>query len=110
MPMTGTRRSPRTKEQVLDRMLAQDFSGNIRDLGGPSGTMVERVKPNALALTFSDTGNKYFLTVHKPRPVKKNAARLGGGDNDAESEDTGSTKSRKPKTTRGRGATKRKAR
>lgn len=57
---------PRSKEELLDRMLSFDFDGDIRHLGsGPAS--LSRIAPNALLLTFKDSGRTFELRVRIPR-------------------------------------------
>lgn len=73
-----SKRDPRTKEEILDRMTRIDFSGDLRTLGA-QGVLLERIKPHVLRMVFPETGQKYELTVHKPRPeatVAKMRAKL----------------------------------
>lgn len=60
------KRDPRTKEELLDRMLSFDFDGDIRHLGVEAASVV-RSGPNRLLLTFPDSGTTFELTVHRPR-------------------------------------------
>lgn len=67
---------PRTKEQLLDRMMSFDFDGDIRHLGVEPASIV-RVSPNTLRLTFPDSGVTYELSVHRPREFSQAAQRAG---------------------------------
>jgi hypothetical protein len=67
---------PRTKEQLLDRMMSFDFDGDIRHLGVEPASIV-RVSPNTLRLTFPDSGVTYELSVHRPREFSQAAQRSG---------------------------------
>ena len=62
-----THRDPRTKEELLNKMLSYDFSGDVRELG--EGPQIERVAPHVARLVFPRSGKVYDLTVHKPRPI-----------------------------------------
>lgn len=64
------KRDPKTKEQLLDRMLSYDFNGDIRQLGAEPAR-IERIGANALRLTFPDTDTVFDLTVHRPREFAK---------------------------------------
>lgn len=67
---------PKTKEQLLDRMMSFDFDGDIRHLGVEPASIV-RVSPNTLRLTFPDSGVTYELSVHRPREFSQAAQRSG---------------------------------
>lgn len=84
------KRDPRTKEELLDRMLSFDFDGDIRHLGVETASVV-RSGPNRLLLTFPDSGVTFELTVHRPREFSQHVAKAapresrsfspsGGGD------------------------------
>jgi hypothetical protein len=78
MEDTMARKSdPKTKEQLLDRMLSFDFDGDIRHLGVEPASIV-RVSPNTLRLTFPDSGVTFELEVHRPREFSQ-AARAAEG-------------------------------
>jgi len=64
MPIRQTR-SPRTKEELLNKMLSFDFDGDIRTLGPE--TRIKRTAPNEITLEFPDIDRKYVLSVHIPR-------------------------------------------
>lgn len=57
-------RDPRTKEELLDRMMSFDFDGDIRNLGAEQATIV-RTAPNRIELRFKD--RTYELQVRIPR-------------------------------------------
>jgi hypothetical protein len=58
-------RDPRTKEDLLNRMLSRDFNGDLTH-GGKA--ILQRMKGHVVRLFFPDTGKKFDLTIHKPRP------------------------------------------
>lgn len=60
---------PRSKEELLNKMLSYDFSGDIRELG--EGARIERVSPNTMRLTFPEIDRVYEISVHIPREEKK---------------------------------------
>lgn len=64
------KRDPRTKEELLDRMLSYDFDGDIRHLGVEPAT-IQRTGANSLRLKFPDSDQVFDLTVHKPREFAK---------------------------------------
>lgn len=66
-PISGVRHDPKTKEDLLNRMMSRDFSGDISDLAVGRGLQMERIRPNAIRLKFSDSGQTFDLTIHKPR-------------------------------------------
>lgn len=62
-------KAPRTKEELMNKMLSYDFDGDIRKLG--PNARLERVNANALALTFPDIGRTYVLSVHIPKDMNE---------------------------------------
>lgn len=64
--MTTRTRDPRTKEELLDRMLSYDFDGDIRHLGAEEASLV-RTAPNKLLLSFPKSGRIYELVARLPR-------------------------------------------
>jgi hypothetical protein len=64
--MARMKRDPRTKEELLNRMLSFDFDGDIRHLGEEPAT-VQRQGPNSLLLKFPATNTVFELSVHRPR-------------------------------------------
>lgn len=72
------KRDPRTKEELLDRMLSYDFDGDIRHLGVEPASIV-RVSPNTLRLSFPESGTVFELEVHRPREFSQ-AARASAGE------------------------------
>lgn len=83
------KRDPRTKEELLDRMLSFDFDGDIRHLGVETASIV-RVSPNTLRLSFPDSGVTFELEVHRPREFSQ-AARAAGGERRSFAREEGST-------------------
>lgn len=59
-------RDPRTKEELLDRMLSFDFDGDIRHLGKGEASLT-RLAANRMLLSFKDSGKTFELSVHIPR-------------------------------------------
>lgn len=64
------KRDPRSKEELLDRMLSYDFDGDIRHLGAQPASIV-RQGPNRLLLAFPDSGKTFELEVHIPRDAER---------------------------------------
>lgn len=62
--MPRKQHDPRTKEEVLNRMLSFDFHG-IPELG--EDVKIERTSPQTVELTFPKLGRTYELTVRIPR-------------------------------------------
>lgn len=58
-------REPKTKSDVLDRMLSIDFDGDLRRLG--EGVRLQRVAPNKVSMVFPETGIHFLLVVQRPR-------------------------------------------
>lgn len=64
------KRDPKTKEQVLDRMLSYDFDGDIRHLG-EEPAQITRTGPHTLRLTFPASGTTFDVSIHRPREFAK---------------------------------------
>jgi hypothetical protein len=69
--MVGTTRTPRTKEQLLDKALSFDAGMDFRSLA--SNVQVQRLAPHIVRLSFPDTGGVFDLTVHIPREAHRQA-------------------------------------
>lgn len=59
-------RDPRTKEELLDRILRFDFEGDIRQIGAETAR-ITRLGPNRLQLEFPKSGVTFELSIHRPR-------------------------------------------
>lgn len=70
--MALRKKDPKTKEQLLDRMLSFDFNGDIRHLGEETASIV-RTGANKLELTFPASGVTFELEVHRPREFARAA-------------------------------------
>lgn len=70
------KRDPRSKEELLDRMLSYDFDGDIRHLGAQPASII-RQGPNRLLLAFPDSGKTFELEVHIPRGESRSFAGRG---------------------------------
>lgn len=80
-------REPKTKSDVLDRMLSIDFDGDLRRLG--EGVRLQRVAPNKVSMIFPETGIHFLLVVQRPRnenAPKKTAATQRGAVEAAQGE------------------------
>jgi hypothetical protein len=80
----GRRKDPRTKEELLDRMMSFDFSGDIRDVGVKRAT-IQRLAPNRISITFPDSGITYELVVRRPRGGPREAEDRQGEERSWES-------------------------
>lgn len=60
-------RDPKSKPDVIDRILSREFDGDLRRLGENNSAQVERIKKHVIKLAFPSTGTVFHLTVHKPR-------------------------------------------
>lgn len=73
---------PKTKADIIDRVLRRDFNGDFTQLGQDGQVILDRKKANVLALKFQNSGEIFELTVHKRReqagrrPVRKAAAPM----------------------------------
>lgn len=57
----------------MDRLLSQDFTGDLRDLAvDPKLVKVSRIKPHVVSLQVAD--KEFLLAVHKPKPEKAKLA------------------------------------
>lgn len=66
MPRAIANREPKTKEEFLSRILAHDFSGDLRTLS-PSGARLKRVAPNRLEVELPESGLVFELWIRKPK-------------------------------------------
>lgn len=69
--MPNRSRDPRTKEELLDRMMSFDFDGDIRHLGVEVAS-ITREGPNRLRLVFPNSGKAFELSIHIPRELGLN--------------------------------------
>lgn len=79
MPQRQTN-APRTKEELLNKMLSYDFNGDIRTLG--EGARIERTAANALTLHFPEIGRTYELVARIPRSTAKAGRKPGAQEED----------------------------
>lgn len=56
---------PVSKRELVNRLLAGDFKGDLRQLG--KGAQISRVSPNTIEVRFDDIDRTYLLSVHIPR-------------------------------------------
>lgn len=73
MSPQGRTRDPRTKQELLDRMMSFDFDGDIRHLGAEEARL-KRVAPNKIELQFPSSDKKFELVVRIPRGEQKSFA------------------------------------
>lgn len=70
---------PRTKEQLLNRLLSYDFDGDLANIG-ETRAAITRTAANRVDIRFPATGQHFALIVRKPRakPLQKprRAARV----------------------------------
>lgn len=81
MPKAIANREPRTKQELLSRLLSMDFSGDLRTLS-PSGAQLKRVAPNRLEVVLPTSGKKFELVVRRPKSeehLTKLRAKLAKG-------------------------------
>lgn len=67
-------RDPRSKEDLLDRLMMADFDGDVRALGRERAK-IERVDPYTVRLTFPFSGAVFDLEVHRPREANQAARK-----------------------------------
>lgn len=105
-------KEPTTKADLLNAMLSIDFSGDLRDLDPERALRIQRLRRNAISLTFG-SGQTFELVVRKPRgePIRavvatKKKATVGKAahNGDDEVENTNSTP---PPSARQKGGTRR---
>lgn len=63
-------RDPRTKQELLDRMMSFDFDGDIRHLGAEDAQL-KRLAPNRVELRFPASDRTFELSVRIPRTEPK---------------------------------------
>jgi hypothetical protein len=64
--MAISRPDPKTKREVVDRLLSFDFDGDIRSIGREPATL-KRTSEQSFAIHFPDSDRTYELSVHIPR-------------------------------------------
>jgi hypothetical protein len=70
---SGAFKDPVRKQDLLDKIMARDFSGDINDLAVNRDLRIERVHPHVIKLTFGVSGRSFELGIRKPRgprPIK----------------------------------------
>lgn len=63
--MPYVQKPPVSKRELINRLLSQDFNGDLRNLG--EGARISRVNPQTIELRFDDIGKTFLLTAHIPR-------------------------------------------
>lgn len=64
--------TPKTKAELVTRLLSSTFTGDLRDLSPDRRIQVFRPKPHQVVLKFVD--NEFILAVHKPKPERARKA------------------------------------
>jgi NADH dehydrogenase/NADH:ubiquinone oxidoreductase subunit G len=64
MPSTIPNREPKTKAELLERILSHDFNGQWRDLS-PSRATIERIASHTALIKLPESGLEFELTIHK---------------------------------------------
>lgn len=59
--------NPKSKADLLSRILSQSFTGDLRDLAVDRLLTISRPKQHLISLKFPD-GRTFLLTIHKPKP------------------------------------------
>lgn len=59
-------REPRTKEELMTRLLAQDYNGNLSNLS-PAGARLKRLSPYRLDIELPESGVHFHLLIIKPK-------------------------------------------
>lgn len=68
--MIGNRSDPQTKQELLDRLLREDFNGDLRSLAKDGALKIKRLKPHILKIRFEKSKKEYLLEIHKERPAR----------------------------------------
>lgn len=71
----GAFKDPKTKADVIDRMMSRDFSGDLADLAVDRNLKLLRIKPHVMRMKFGHSGEQFDLTIHKTRPPKSGNAQ-----------------------------------
>lgn len=75
------KRDPKTKGEVVDRLLSFDFEGDIRQIGAEPARL-ERTGAQSFRVTFPASDRTYEFVVRIPRDEEKlETRRAGQGDN-----------------------------
>lgn len=65
--MTSFIKDPNSKADLIDRILSQAFTGDLRDLAAdPSQVTISRPKPHIISILIA--GKEFLLAAHKPKP------------------------------------------
>lgn len=102
--MPYIRREPRTKEELLDRMLAHDFDGDLKSVVG-EGTSIVREAANK-ALIHTPTGRSYEIVVRLPRSENRSFAPTDEGIEDLLAEPAPEPRGRRRQSPEGRHQTR----
>lgn len=68
------RTDPKTKADLLNRMLQVDFSGDLHDLGADRLVEIRRQSEQSLLLTFPTSGRQYEVIIRCPKSEKAKEA------------------------------------
>lgn len=70
--------NPTSKADLVDRILSQTFSGDLRQLAADGTKLkVARPKPHVVQLVFEEPGGpakEFLLAIHKPKPERARLA------------------------------------
>lgn len=66
----GAFKDPKTKADLIDRMMSRDFTGDLADLAVDRDLKLQRIKPHVMRLKFGHSGEEFDLTIHKTRPPR----------------------------------------
>lgn len=67
MPTYAHRKDPESKADLINKIMARDFSGNLEDLAANKDLEIVRIAPNAVRLRFGTSGKQFDLIVKMPR-------------------------------------------
>lgn len=63
--MPYVQKAPASKRELINRLLARDFDGDLRKLG--KGARISRVNASTVELRFDNIGRTFLLSAHIPR-------------------------------------------
>lgn len=68
-----SKHDPKTKREVVDRLLSYDFEGDIRQIG-ETPAKLERTGAQSFRVTFPESGRTYEFLVRIPRDAEEKVA------------------------------------
>lgn len=71
----GSFKDPKTKADLMDRMMRRDFDGDFANLAVDRKLRMEKIRPHRTRLYFDHSGNSFDVTIHKVRPPSEATAK-----------------------------------